>query len=519
MKKSAVAVAVIVVLGAAWSGASWYTGTLLEERMAGEVTRANEAISKYLPKAGITLSYEDYQRHIFSTDVRFILQADPAFKGEGALKADQKIILKERIDHGPFPLAQLKRLNLIPSMASVHTELENTPAVKVIFDATKGASPFEVNSRIAYNGDTSSKLDFIPVDFSKDKTSVKFSGAAISADVNHDMSAMKMTLNSDNLVVNAPDAQGNMESLTLQGVSMDNDTRLGKFGLSIGKQKILVKKLSLSANGNESAQLEGFALDADVNDGEKDINGTLTYTLDALKVSDKDFGSGKAAIRFNGIDGEQLKKFSEQYNVLITTMLAKGEEIDPDAYQEQVMALLARNLPSLLASNPTIQLQPLSWKNDKGESTFTLDVTLSDPQKGARPELGMLNAIGKLDAALDISMPMATQLLSQAGELEGYNNADATKMAQEQVDGIAAMGQMFKLTTKKDNSIVSSLHYTDGVIDLNGQKMPAEELFNMMLGGLGGLSPEEPGDNDSGDDGNDDTPDQTQPQLDTAPAN
>ena len=40
------------------------------------------------------------------------------------------IILNETIDHGPFPFAQLKHFNLIPSMASVHTELANTDAVK-----------------------------------------------------------------------------------------------------------------------------------------------------------------------------------------------------------------------------------------------------------------------------------------------------------------------------------------------------------------------------------------------------
>jgi hypothetical protein len=33
MKKSLVALSTIVVLGAAWTGASWYTGKLIEQRM------------------------------------------------------------------------------------------------------------------------------------------------------------------------------------------------------------------------------------------------------------------------------------------------------------------------------------------------------------------------------------------------------------------------------------------------------------------------------------------------------
>ncbi|MDN6550279.1 MAG: DUF945 family protein, partial [Enterobacterales bacterium] len=60
MKKSAVAVAVIVVLGAAWTGASWYTGKLIEQRMTTEVENVNSQINNYFPKAGLKLSYEDY---------------------------------------------------------------------------------------------------------------------------------------------------------------------------------------------------------------------------------------------------------------------------------------------------------------------------------------------------------------------------------------------------------------------------------------------------------------------------
>ncbi|HHE0257100.1 TPA: DUF945 family protein, partial [Yersinia enterocolitica] len=52
MKKSLVAVSVIVVLGAAWTGASWYTGKLIEQRMGELVNNANDQIRTLLPKAG-----------------------------------------------------------------------------------------------------------------------------------------------------------------------------------------------------------------------------------------------------------------------------------------------------------------------------------------------------------------------------------------------------------------------------------------------------------------------------------
>lgn len=98
----------------------------------------------------------------------------------------------------------------------------------------------------------------------------------------------------------------------------------------------------------------------------------------------------------------------------------------------------------------------------------------------------MLQSIKKLDAKLAISMPMATQLASQAAELEGYNAEDAKRLAGQQVQGISAMGQMFKLTTQKDNVISSSFSYADGQVDLNGTKMPLAQFVG-LFGILGGM--------------------------------
>lgn len=42
------------------------------------------------------------------------------------------------------------------------------------------------------------------------------------------------------------------------------------------------------------------------------------------------------------------------------------------------------------------------------------------------------------------------------------------------------MGQMFRLTTLQDNTITTSLQYTNGQITLNGQKMPLEDFVGMF---------------------------------------
>ncbi|MDU4175660.1 MAG: YdgA family protein, partial [Serratia liquefaciens] len=218
MKKSLVAVSVIVVLGAAWTGASWYTGKLIEQRMGEVVENANSQLKAYLPKAGVKLGYENYQRGIFSSKIRYVLRADGSITTDDApLKPGDEVAFQETIDHGPFPFAQLKKFNLLPSMASVHTELENTAATKGLFDITKGKSLFTAESRISYSGDTSSAIDVIPLDYQKDKSALKFSGATINADVSRDMKAITLDANSDSAVISGPNQFGQTEQVQLLG--------------------------------------------------------------------------------------------------------------------------------------------------------------------------------------------------------------------------------------------------------------------------------------------------------------
>ncbi|MCQ4034091.1 hypothetical protein FK513_32130, partial [Klebsiella pneumoniae] len=46
-----------------------------------------------------------------------------------------------------------------------------------------------------------------------------------------------------------------------------------------------------------------------------------------------------------------------------------------------------------------------------------------------------------------IAVDMATEFMTKIAGLEGYQPADAANLADQQVKGLAAMGQMFRITT------------------------------------------------------------------------
>jgi len=258
--------------------------------------------------------------------------------------------------------------------------------------------------------------------------------------------------------------------------------------VGIGDQNLTIKQVAVNVDGKDAASLDNFKLVSKFSEEGSNIKGQQDYTIDALKIQNSDFGSGKLTVKIDKLDAAALKAFSDSYNQQSQQLLSQAGDIDPAVYQQQATELLAANLPLLLKGNPSISIDPLSWKNSKGESTFTLQLDLKDPAAGSQAQSEdqlISQLVSKLDAKLNIPLAMATELTTQTAKIEGYTGDDAEKLAKQQVQGLAAMGQMFKITTLKDDAISSSFHYADNQVDLNGQKMTLQE-FAGLFGIFGG---------------------------------
>ncbi|MDM2935153.1 YdgA family protein [Citrobacter sp. Cu233] len=486
MKKSLVAAGVVVALGIVWTGGAWYTGKKLETHLAEMVTQANDQIKRYSPEAGIELSYQNYQRGVFSSQLQLVVK--PIAGQENAwLKAGQTIVLDETVDHGPFPLTQLKSLNLIPAMASVRTILVNNDVTKPLFDIAKGESPFVINSRISYSGDTRSDLSLKPLNYEKGDEKVTFSGGEFQFTADKDGNAVSLTGAAQNGQVNAVNEYDQKVQITFNNLTTEGSSSVASFGERIGDQKLSLDKLSISVEGNELAVLEGMGIDGKsdlINDG-KTVNSQLDYTLNSLKLQGQDLGSGKLTLKVGQIDGEALHQFSQQYSAQTKALMSQIDVVqNPELYQQKVTEAFFNALPILMKGEPVITLAPLSWKNAKGETTFNLSLLLKDPTATKEEPQTLAQEVDRsvksLDAKLAIPVDMATEFMTQIAKIEGYQQEQAAGLAKQQVNGLAAMGQMFRITTMQDNTIGSSLQYTNGQVTLNGQKMPLDEFVGMF---------------------------------------
>lgn len=275
--------------------------------------------------------------------------------------------------------------------------------------------------------------------------------------------------------------------MTFNNLKTEGSSSIASFGERIGDQKLSLEKLSISVEGKELAVLEGMGIDGKsdlVNDG-KTVNSQLDYTLNSLKLQGQDMGSGKLTLKVAQIDGEALHQFSQQYSAQTKALMAQIDVVqNPELYQQKVTEAFFNALPILMKGEPVITIAPLSWKNAKGETAFNLSLLLKDPTANTEEPQTLAQEVDRsvksLDAKLTIPVDMATEFMTQIAKIEGYQQEQAADLAKQQVNGLAAMGQMFRITTMQDNVIGSSLQYANGQVTLNGQKMPLDEFVGMF---------------------------------------
>ena len=279
--------------------------------------------------------------------------------------------------------------------------------------------------------------------------------------------------------------------ITFNNLTTEGSSSVASFGERIGDQKLSLDKLSISVEGKELAVLEGMGIDGKsdlINDG-KTVNSQLDYTLNSLKLQGQDLGSGKLTLKVGQIDGEALHQFSQQYSAQTKALMSQIDVVqNPELYQQKVTEAFFNALPILMKGEPVITIAPLSWKNAKGETTFNLSLLLKDPTATKEEPQTLAQEVDRsvksLDAKLTIPVDMATEFMTQIAKIEGYQQEQAAELAKQQVNGMAAMGQMFRITTLEDNTIGTSLQYANGQVTLNGKKMPLEEfvgMFGMVL--------------------------------------
>ncbi|PRA44549.1 MULTISPECIES: YdgA family protein [Pseudomonas] len=497
MNKSAgVLLGIVVAIGAISVGGAWYTGTKLEGVLQSTISDANQQLQAAMVGSNGTASLElvSLERHLFSSTAHYRLKGQGEMFGEHADGVE--LLFTDRIEHGPLPFSRLVTLKWLPVMATSHYTLEKTPFTEKWFAATKDVSPLKGVVNLGYDRATSGTLELLPVDTALDEQStLKFSGLKVEVSASAEAQKVKADGYMDSLVLTSVAEDESPVKVELNGLTLASNLAKSSFGYYLGDNTVEVAN-SKTTFGDKQEVLNFKKLEMKTATSESGTNaaGRADYRIAEISLNDKNIGSAKMAWSMKNLDIPSTLALVQLYQTKLqpyekaaAEAAAAGQPVPELNLTEAEEAQVKANLEKLLAAQPQIALENLSFTTSNGESKASLVVDLAKPQSLDLPvDQLVLQLIALLDLNVQVSKPMITDLVSLQALAEGQTDAKAiAEQALATSDMVSSMAVGTQLATLSGDNIVSKLHYANNQVDFNGQKMTVEEFVGFVMSKLG----------------------------------
>ncbi|MGN3437302.1 YdgA family protein [Proteus penneri] len=504
MKKSLVAVGVIVALGVVWTGASWYMGSKIESRLQEETKLANVQLAQLAKNAqfgaDIKLEIRDYKKGVFTSNADFavVISKDASEIVEDQDKKVEEIIFTTDIDHGPFPLSDLARFNLVPKLAAMNNTLVNNDTTKELFKLTKDKSLFNIHTSLAFDGAVSGEAKLNPIDFAENGGTVKTTPLTIEFSSDKTATNFTTAVKGDQVVV----TKDGEETFTIKniagsvaGTKVNNDQYL------FNEQLLSFAEITHTSKEKASDfSLKDFSLTTKSDIKDKLFNISQTYYFKSLNVAGLEFGAGKFGYSIDKADPDAMLLLTKVYNNSLLPW-NKNHFDNSEMVEQAVRDVLEKGL--------VFRIDEASLTNKSGASklTFNLDLnafnvkTLENQEKSPAELFNYL--FKNIDFNIDLSLPMlaefrnTTQYLDAARyqetaltdeekkEIEAATATDIEQLKTELQQNINQISQDEKdalplmLLAQDGKALSMKLNYATDKFTMNGKTYTFDEFMEV----------------------------------------
>ncbi|PLC51785.1 hypothetical protein CR159_01830 [Pollutimonas subterranea] len=475
MKKSTGVVGVVVILGVAYLGATWYVGKQAQAAVERVVAQANERVVKMLGADmgtnSIRIEINDYQRGWFSSEVSYTL----FLKDEDGKPLELK--LHDKLQHGPLPVSALSSGDFMPMLAHSQAHLLATPATQKWFDSQNGKSPLNIETRVGFGGTGKSVWSFSPAELVEDGEKISFSGGAIEMDFTNDFNDNTATGQVASFSITNEQSGENLLIKNIQGSSkttMSNENDVST------QSSATVDSLAIDSPDGGAVVLEKIAMAVDSQQKGKLLDGALRYDFGRIAVGEIDLGSVSVGAKARQLDVDALTELGKTYDAIVARAdISADEELVLTDAEEAVMR---EKLVALLASSPSVSIDPLIWKNAHGESKAGLHLDLASPSNAQeqRTDVLLAEVLKRVKLDLTISKPMLIQAFGQV-------ESDPQQAQQMQILGAMIYDQYVArlsgagLVVVEGDTASAAILYENDKVDLNGQAMSVPEFLQRAM--------------------------------------
>ena len=488
MKKSVVALGVIVALGAVGVGGAWFTG----EKAQTEYLRQIELANKQAQALGLSDSFKvvyknkQFDRGLFTSQVEDELVISLPEEGETFT-----IPFSTKLYHGPFPLDQLTKFNFMPTMFSAQGVIGKNETTQPLFDLLKSDKPIQYQASTSYSLATKGKVELAAgevTDPNSPQNKIAWSNINIGFDVDKDRAGKyDMTLDKVTADLGPSSADGDSQDATavksvktkMKGMKLDASFNPTKWAyIYTGKGSYSTESFEMTSTdyaGKTTSLIEkGLKATSDISLNGDFVNLKSESAVDSFVLDGKELGKLTNNSELNHIEANAANALIEAVFTVFKSV-RDDKNVNDEVVSEILSSWVEEHGMAIFNNQPQLKLNPLAISDNQGKVSLDLNVALAKDPKFDLMKGSLYKQFTDFAVHIHVDKATAEKILTQ------FSPEEDKALIKEKIEEQAKQAAAQNIVVNNDKNVTLALVLEKGELKLNGQVIPEEQVQGVLF--------------------------------------
>ena len=494
MKKSTVALGVIVALGVVGVGGAWFTGEKAQTEYLRQIELANQKFQSLGLSDSVNLVYKNKQfdRSFFTSQVED--EVVISLPKEGQVFT---IPLSTKLYHGPFPLNQLEQFNFVPTMFSAQCVIGKNETTQPQFDFLTSDKPVQYQALTSYSLATKGKVELAAgemTDPHSPQNKIAWSNINIGFDVDKDRAGKyDMTLDevTADLGSSSADGENSQDATTvksvktkMKGMKLDASFNPTNWAyIYTGKGSYTTESFEMTSTdyaGKTTSLIEkGLKATSDISLNGDFVNLKSESTVDSFVLDGKELGKLTNNSELNHIEANAANALVEALFTVFKSV-RDDKNVNDEVVSEILSSWVENHGMAIFNNQPQIKLNPVSISDNQGKVSLDLNVALAKDPKFDLMAGSLYKQFTDFSVNIHVDKATAEKIMTQ------FAPEEDKALVKEKIEEQAKQAAAQNIVVNNDKNVTLNLVLEKGELKLNGQVIPEEQvqgvLFMLIMG-------------------------------------
>ena len=488
MKKSTVALGVIVALGVVGVGGAWFTGEKAQTEYLRQIELANQKLQSLGLSDSVNLVYKNKQfdRSFFTSQVED--EVVISLPKEGQVFT---IPLSTKLYHGPFPLNQLEKFNFVPTMFSAQGVIGKNETTQPLFDFLKSDKPVQYQASTSYSLATKGKVELAAgemTDPHSPQNKISWSNINIGFDIDKDRAGKyDMTLDEVTADLGPSSADGDSQDATavksvktkMKGMKLDASFNPTKWAyIYTGKGSYSTESFEMTSTdyaGKTTTLIEkGLKATSDISLNGDFVNLKSESAVDSFVLDGKELGKLTNNSELNHIEANAVNALIEAVFTVFKSV-RDDKNVNDEVVSEILSSWVEEHGMAIFNNQPQLKLNPVAISDNQGKVSLDLNVALAKDPKFDLMKGSLYKQFTDFAVHIHVDKATAEKILTQLSPEEDK------ALIKENIEEQAKQAATQNIVVNNDKNVTLALVLENGELKLNGQVIPEEQVQGVLF--------------------------------------